>query len=188
MQKRRDMRRTDWKRILKRDYVAERCTFQGVEGIASLIMIREITQPLTVRNGDHDVTIVDRGMSWVQVALQDQYVWATVMFDRQGRLLQLYFDITNGNCLEPADNPTFEDLYLDIVMEPDGSLYVLDRNELDEAFKAGKITAEQYERTVAEGERLYKWLQEHGQAFAAFGCEQRMKLKGLLENGQVSAR
>ena len=103
-------------------------------------------------------------------------------------MLQLYFDITNGNCLEPADNPTFEDLYLDIVMEPDGSLYVLDRDELDEAFKAGKITAEQYERTVAEGKRLYKWLQEHGQAFAAFCCEQRMKLKGLLENGQVSAR
>jgi len=183
-----DMRRSDWKRILKREYVADTCCFQGLEGISSLLMINEITQPLTVRNGNHDVTIVDVGMSWLQIAMQNQYVWVTAMFDPQDRLLQIYFDITNGNHLEPKDNPTFEDLYLDIVMEPDGTLYVLDREELDEAYEAGKITLEQYERTISEGEKLYQYLKEHGQVFADFCCEQMMKLKGIHADGKTAAR
>lgn len=183
-----DMRRSDWKRILKRDYVADSCCFQGMEGIASLIMIREITQPLTVRNGNHEVTIVDEGISWLQIALRDQYVWVTAMFDPQDRLLQIYFDITNGNHLEPSENPTFEDLYLDIVMEPDGTLYILDRDELDEAYAKEKISFEQYERTIREGQKLYRYLQENGTFFAEFCCEQMMKLKGMQIHGEAAAR
>ena len=150
-----------------------------------MLWIHEVAQPLTVRNGDHDVTIADKGMTWLQIAMPDQHVWVTAMFDDQGHVLQIYFDITNGNCLEPADNPTFEDMYLDIVMEPDGALYVLDRDELDEALKAKQITEKQHARTVEEGERLYRWLEEHGQAFILFCCEQRMKLKELRENGKA---
>ena len=183
-----DMRRSDWKRILKRDYVYDSCCFRGMEGIASLITIHEITKPLTVHNGNHSVTIVDRGISWLQLAMREQYVWVTAMFDPQDRLLQIYFDITDGNHLESGDNPTFEDLYLDIVMEPDGALYVLDREELDEAYEAGKITLEQYERTISEGEKLYQYLKEHGQIFADFCCEQMMKLKGIHADGKTAAR
>lgn len=185
MQKHRDMRRTDWKRILKKDYIWKRCVYQEIDGIASLLLIREIAQPLKVRNGNHDVTVVEEGFSWLQIALRDQYVWVTAMFDQHDRLLQVYFDITDGNHLEPSENPTFEDLYLDIVMEPDGSLYVLDCDELDEAFKAGKITQEQYERTIRVGERLYQWLLEHGQTFADFCREQMLGLKGMHENGKA---
>ena len=184
MQKRRDMRRTDWKRILKRDYVWDRCVYQGIEGIAALIVIREITHPLTVRNGNHEVTIVDKEMAWLQIALRDQYVWVTAMFDKNGQLLQIYFDLTNGNCLEPADNPTFEDLYLDIVMEPSGQLYLLDEDELEEAFAAGEITEKQYQRTIDEGQQLHRWLTEHGQDFAEFCCDQMRKLKGMQANGK----
>lgn len=183
MQKHRDMRRTDWKRILKRDYVWDHCAYQGIEGIASLITIWEVSQPLTVRNGDHDVTIVDQGMYWLQIAPKDQYVWVTAMFDQQDRLLQIYFDSTDGNCLEHSENPTFDDLYLDIVMEPEGQLYLLDRDELEEAFSEGAITVQQYQRTVAEGEKLFQWLTEHGQEVCAFCCAQMKKLKGMQGNG-----
>ncbi len=188
MQKRRDMRRTDWKRILKRDYVWDTCSYLGMEGISSLILIHKITEPLTVRNGDHDVTIVEEGLSWLQIAFRDQYIWVTAMFDQQDRLLQIYFDITDGNHLEPVENPIFDDMYLDIVMEPDGMLYVLDRDELDEAYQTKKISPEQYERTLREGERLFAWLEKNAQAFADFCCRQRMKLKGMQKNGQAGAR
>ena len=183
MQKRRDMRRTDWKRILKRSYTAKRFVCQGMEGISSLILIQEITEPLVVRNGNHEVTIVDVGISWLQIALRDQHVWVTAMFDPQDRLLQIYFDITAGNYLEPEDNPTFEDLYLDIVMEPDGTLYVLDRDELDEALEAEKISEELYQKALEEGDKLYRMLAEHGQAFAEFCCTEMHSLKEELVNG-----
>lgn len=186
--KRKDMRRSDWKRILKRKYVWDRCTFQEKEGIASLILIREVVQPLVVRNGDHEVTIVDQGMSWLQIAFRNQYVWVTAMFDRHDRLLQIYFDITDGNQLEPADNPTFEDMYLDIVMEPDGSLFELDREELDEAYATGIVSEKQYQKSISEGQKLYCWLKENGLAFAEFCCTQMKKLKGQLKDGTDRTR
>lgn len=185
MQKRRDMRRTDWKRIVKKEYIWDRCFCEGIEGIVSLIVMHEITQPLSVLNGNHEVTIVDQGMCWLQFALRDQYVWVTAMFDQHEQLLQIYFDLTNGNRLEPADNPTFEDLYLDIVMEPDGRLYLLDCDELDAAFEAEMITEQQYHRTISEGEKLYQRLTAHGQEFCTFCCEQMLKLKGMLKNGKA---
>ena len=98
------MRRTDWKRILKRDYQYGSCALGGIDGIASLITIHEVTQPLKVLNGEHEVTIVDKGISWLQIALREQYVWVTAMFDPQGRLLQVYFDVTNGNPQYIASN------------------------------------------------------------------------------------
>lgn len=178
MSKYKNMRRSDWKRILEKDYAYQRCSFQGLEGIASLITIHRITQPLTVRNGDHSVTIVDQGMRWLQIALRDQYVWLTAMFDRQDRLLQVYFDITNGNCLEDEEDPTFEDMYLDIVMEPDGMLYVLDQDELDEALQSGAITLQQHAKTLQEGQKLHTWLTLHWQECVCFCCEQMKSLKG----------
>jgi len=182
MKKRREMQRTDWKRIVKRDYVTAPCECQGIQGIASLILISDVTQPLTVRNGDHNVTIVDKGMTWLQIALENQSVWGTAMFDQQDRLLQIYFDITDGNCLEPANNPSFTDLYLDVVLEPDGALYVLDRDELDDALAAGEITAWQHEKAVAEGEKLFRWLEAHWKEAVSFCYEQLTELKGKMEN------
>ena len=178
------MRRTDWKRILKRDYQYGSCALGGIDGIASLITIHEVTQPLKVLNGEHEVTIVDKGISWLQIALREQYVWVTAMFDPQGRLLQVYFDVTNGNCLENPENPTFEDLYLDIVMEPDGTLYLLDRDELDDALENGEITEKQYARTIETGEQLYRWLALHWQEFVSFCCDQRLRLKGMQQSGK----
>lgn len=177
MKKRRDMQRTDWKRILKREYLSDRCVYQGMEGISSLIRIREITEPLTVRNGVHEVTIVAEGISWLQIALKEQFFWVTAMFDPQDRLLQIYFDITDGNCLDSEDNPSFDDMYLDIVMEPDGMLHVLDRDELDEALETGEIDGRQHQKGLDECEKLHRMLVGHGLEFADFCCMEMRRLK-----------
>ncbi len=177
MLKRKDMKRSDWHRILRREYRCGPCQFQGMNGISSVLLLQEITEPMTVHYEHGDVTIVQKGDTWLQLAFPDTYFWTTAMFDEQNRLLQIYFDITDGCCFEDASNPTFEDLYLDIVMEVDGTLHVLDRDELDEALEAGEITHAQHERAVREGERLYQYLSAHGQAFADFCHQQMMKLK-----------
>lgn len=177
MLKRKDMRRTDWRRILQREYRFAECSYQGKRGISSILLLQKVTEPLTIHYEHGDVTIVNEGDTWLQIAFQDSFYWVTAMFDRNNDLLQIYFDITNGNRLEPQDNPTFDDLYLDIVMEPDGTLHVLDRDELDGALMAGEITPELHQKAIHECDRLYAFLDKHWQEFAAFCCEQMMKLK-----------
>ena len=50
----RDMRRSDWHRIIERRYTVRPCNFQGMEGVVSLLQIRKVTEPLMVpgENGE----------------------------------------------------------------------------------------------------------------------------------------
>ncbi len=173
----RDMRRSDWHRILEREYTASPCTFQGMEGVVSLLQIQKVTEPLMVpgENGEK-VLIADAGYSWLQVAFREQFFWATVMFDKEGRFMQGYFDITAGNIFDDTDNPKFRDMYLDLVLLDDGRILVLDGDELEEAFKESEITEEQYRKTIEEGEKLHRFLQESGKDFLQFCREWRETL------------
>lgn len=172
----RDMRRSDWHRILERKYTVSPCSFQGMEGVVSLLQIQKVTGPLTVKNEDGDILIADKGFSWLQVAFKEQFFWATVMFDDQGKFLQAYFDITAGNTFEDMDNPRFQDMYLDLVLLGDGRIQVLDRDELDEALEQKEITEEQYQKTLEAGEKLYLFLLKNWKEFLQFCSEWRNQL------------
>lgn len=157
----RDMYRTDWTRIKKREYISRECTINGRPARESLILIREITEPLTVSSAGMPVKIVEKNYSWIQLAQKDAFWWLTAMFDEQGTLLQMYFDITAGNLFDNPENPTFRDMYLDVVLRPDGVVVKLDEDELDEALEKGEITPAEYEQTITACEELISFLQEN---------------------------
>ena len=173
----RDMRRSDWHRILERRYTVKPCTFQNMEGVVSLLEIQKVTNPLTVHYEDGDVLIADEGYSWLQLAFKDQFFWATVMYDNKGEFMQGYFDITGGNTFEDMENPKFQDMYLDLVLLKDGGIQVLDREELNEALEQKEITAEQYQQTVMAGEKLFSFLKENKEEFLRFCKEWREELQ-----------
>ena len=175
----RDMRRSDWHRILERKYTVSPCSFQDMEGVVSLLQIQKVTEPLLVpgENGEK-VLIADKGFSWLQVAFKEQFFWATVMYDEQGQFLQAYFDITAGNTFENMENPKFQDMYLDFVLLNDGRILVLDKDELEEALERKEITEKEYVQAINAGEELYRFLQENGEVFLQFCTEWRKKLLG----------
>lgn len=158
-----DMYRSDWKRILKREYFSRGCDICGLPGRESLLVIREISSPLTVSSAGMPVKIVEKNYSWIQVAQKDALWWLTAMFDEQGVLLQMYFDITAGNCFDQPENPTFRDMYLDLVLRPDGVVVKLDEDELNEAIEQGEITHAEYDRTIAACDALHGFLTAHPQ-------------------------
>lgn len=173
----RDMRRSDWHRILERRYTVRPCCFQGMEGVVSLLEIQKVTEPLLVPGEDgKKVLIADKGFCWLQVAFKEQFFWATIMFDDKGKFMQGYFDITGGNSFADMENPTFTDMYLDFVLLDGGRILILDRDELDEALEQKEISEEQYQQTVKEGEKLYRFLQENGEEFLQFCSEWRDRL------------
>ena len=155
----RKMRRDDWQRVLEKDVFIRDFTMNGQKGKISLLKIRRVTQPLAVAHGENKVIIADVNYSWLQIALDGQFFWLTAMFDEEDRLLQIYIDMTNGN-VASAENPYFEDMYLDYVVAGN-RVWELDRDELDEAFHSGAITPAQYERTLSEGEKVFAYLRAH---------------------------
>ena len=173
MRKIKDMQRKEWTRITKRQYKWIEMFSLGKRYIASTIEIEEVTSPLTLHYESGDLTIANRGDTWLQMAEENGYIWMTAMFDKQDALTQVYFDMTNGNDLMESSDPTFEDMYLDVVAEKDGTLHILDRDELDEAYHNGDITREEYQRSISECERLCAYLRENWCEFALF-CRQQM--------------
>ena len=116
--------------------------------------------------------------SWLQVAFKEQFFWATMMYDDKGEFMQGYFDITGGNSFEDMENPTFQDMYLDLVLTKDGKIQVLDQEELWEALEKKDITEEQYRKTVAEGEKLHRFLGEKQEELLQFCSQWRERLLG----------
>jgi len=157
----RDMRRTDWTRITRRRYISREYTINGNRARESLILLDEITAPLIVDSVGKRVKIVEKDYSWLQIAEEGQKWWLTSMFDERSTLLQLYFDITAGNLFDDTDNPRFRDMYLDVVMNPDGDITVLDADELSDALARGEITTGEYTQTRQACDELYRLLSAH---------------------------
>ena len=133
--KTKNMKRTDWRRLLEKSYAVRDCAPWGYPGRESILRIHKVSQPLWVKEGYGRICIADAGHSWVQVACHGQPYWLTAMFDRKDCFLQIYFDIARPPCFDDPDDPTFEDLYLDVVLTSKLELAILDREELEEALK-----------------------------------------------------
>ena len=93
----------------------------------------------------------------------------TTLYDREGKLVNLYFDITAGNCFDDLENPCFRDMYLDIVAS-NGHLEILDQKELDEALEQHDITREEYDHTQQVCEELYGYLRKNPECVVRW-CE-----------------
>lgn len=152
--KRREMKRSDWKRIIKRKYITKNINIQGIEGVAGLIYMEQVSAPLE-KNG---ITIVKEGYKWLQIALKDQNFWVTAMFDENDDFVQIYFDVTLKNHFDIPDNPQFDDLFIDIVLTTDRSVIVLDSDELNQALEEGIISNQEYDLGKSTSKKLCNYL------------------------------
>ncbi len=169
----RSIDRPNWNRILKRTMHRRPVCIDGHEGLAHILIMDEVREPL-VKNG---ITIVEQGMTWLQIALRDTRFWLTAMFDQGNRLVQIYFDIAAAVHFDDPLVPTFEDMYLDLLLYPDGHHKVLDEDELDQALAAGEITEGAYRTARKDLEQLISFLQSHGQEVMQFCTREMIALK-----------
>lgn len=180
--KTKDMRACRWQRVTKRRFYLRSGEKGGKKYAASLMFIDEVTAPFINARG---VTLAGAGYIWLQYAPEGERWWLTAAFDPDGTLLQMYFDITDGNRFTDPDDPDFDDLYLDVILDPDHTVTVLDRDELDEAFALGDITEEQYNNALTECDRLVRLLSSRPEEAYSKCTVLRDSLKSACE-GDVS--
>lgn len=147
------MSRSDWKRILRRETAYMDISSGDMRGEASLLHILKVTKPLAVFSIDRNITICDNGYYWLQLAFENKNWWLTVMFNPQSECFQYYIDITKQNIVD-GDNSCFDDLMLDIIVQPDGRSSLLDMDELTEALAEGNISKDDYSLAIRTSEEL----------------------------------
>lgn len=174
--RRKEMKRSTWKRIIKRQYIAENAVFDGMDGVAGLLFIEKVANPLSA-NG---VLIADEGFKWLQFAPKGKNFWITAMFDQNDGFVQIYFDITSENFFQEQDNPSFDDLFIDLVLTTEGELQLLDEDELEQALCDKVVTPEQYNLAKTSANQLFEYVKENKERLVKFCFDKMTELKSKL--------
>ena len=176
--KRKELGRYGWRNILERNDF--HCCWEKncQQGEAALIHIIKAAKTGIGQFRGEPVVIYQDDYHWLQIAMADCHWWLTVMVDSQGKITQYYFDITLENQLLGSRDSWFTDMYLDIVMMPDGRLDLLDADELDEALGCGEITEEQHRLAYAWAQELMAELPAKLPKLKIFCEEMFAQLKG----------
>lgn len=110
-------------------------------GIVCSVKIQNVSKPKYVKKGKETLCIIDNGYSLIEAYPDDGKYALTIMFDDKGKLIEWYFDIAKTVGTENGI-PFEDDLYLDLVIMPDGESIVLDEDELLSARDKGLISQE----------------------------------------------
>lgn len=145
----RGMKRNEFRRIIKSSLKMKNIETDCFKGIAGLLDIIKTDGEWWVTSSLGKVMIASPNYQWLQIAPDHAKWWLTVMFDEQGKLIQYYFDIIKSRYISESGEPRFVDMYLDIVMMPDGRYEVLDRGELELAYRNGWVSEFDYRRALA---------------------------------------
>lgn len=169
------MSRGEWRRVTAKKQIICDYSFAQKNGKISLLRILEVRKPFIMHYENEAVKLADKNYSWVQLAMENDFAWFTVMFDEQDRFLQIYIDVTAGNHTGD-DDPWFEDLYLDYVID-EKQIMKLDLDELEAAYAKGILTAAEYQEILAHGRMIEEYLKEHHQDLIVFFKDLLARLK-----------
>lgn len=151
--------RFDWRLVLEKRFVVQRIDTPEYHGYVTLLHIDEIREPLYVLFEGQKVLIADRGYDWLQHFPDGAHYALLTAFDAQGELVQWYIDVVGCMGLDERGIPWYEDLYLDIVISPEGKALLLDVGELDEALRSDEVTGTTYNFVWREASTLLNALE-----------------------------
>jgi predicted RNA-binding protein associated with RNAse of E/G family len=108
--------RSDWKRVLEREYAQSFLETETIKGHITLLKIVKAAEPLYVNYYDRSICIVEDGYLWLQQFPSDKHHSVTTMFDAKGEIVQWYIDICYMNGVSSDNVSWMDDLFLDIVV------------------------------------------------------------------------
>ena len=144
----------EWKCILSKEMSGKTVHTDWLEGYIGLIEIKEVSKAQIWKFHGEDIVVCDRGRKWLSVLPRDDWYCMTAMMDAEGRVLVWYIDMIAAQGTDADGVPYFDDLYLDLVVYPDGTVIEDDRDELEEALAKQDITREQFELALETSRRL----------------------------------
>lgn len=177
----RDIKRNDWKRIIKKETIVEDIKNNVFEGKICFLKVKEVKEPLSVTSPIGKVTIADSNYSNLIIAPKNANWWLTVMFDANDNLIQSYFDITKTNNFDVENNPYFVDMKLDVCIPCDGEATIMDEDELKEVLFCGKISQEDYENAYKTANNIIEFYNSNKKVFYKFIYDNFEKYKNRME-------
>lgn len=140
---------------------------EGFKGHIGRLDILEVSEPQVWRFNGEKITVCDKGLKWLSILPGEDYYCITAMLDETEQVLLWYIDMIAEQGVAEGI-PWFDDLYLDLVVYPDGTIKVDDLDELEEALENREITEGQFHLAVETAKRLQEGLLSNVDRFQEF--------------------
>lgn len=125
---------------------------------------KKISTPFILDKG---LCIQDTNYKWLEFYNYDSKIRLTAVYDNNNKIIEWYFDMAQKIGKEDGI-PYEDDIYLDVVLTPDGQTILLDEDELKEAFERHEITSKEYEETYKIAYDLIEKIKENQVKVKAF--------------------
>lgn len=158
----------EWKCIISKDLSEKRVNSELLNGYIGLIEIKEVSEAQIWKFRGKDIVVCDRGRKWLSILPQDDWYCITAMMDVEGNILLWYIDMIAEQGIDTDGVPYFDDLYLDLVVYPDGTIVVDDMDELEDALSKEDITQAQYDLAIETSDRLQRGMLSNISSFTEY--------------------
>ncbi|AQQ52630.1 DUF402 domain-containing protein [Planococcus lenghuensis] len=152
--------RNGWERIKRKETAKTYIETEEFVGYVTLFRALQVTEPLEFEYRGQVVRVLGDGYTWLQHFPEHERYSLTTMFDENGKVVQWYIDVCRRNGVE-NDRPFMEDLFLDIIVLPDGEVLQVDTADLEQALEDGVIGEDLYETSWNEMNRIYNLVENN---------------------------
>ena len=136
-------------------FIQKRIVEDYFKGYICKINVDEVSSPIVAKTKQGEITLLGNNYEW-HIAYPDGEKYAlTIMYDDNKNIVEWYFDIAKELGIYNGI-PYEDDLYLDLVIKPDGTYTVLDEEELKNALDKEIISKEDYDDAFLTVNRLIK--------------------------------
>lgn len=141
--------------VLEVDQKIKTFNHKGFTGDIYLNNFKRIAFPYFLENG---ICIQDTNYKWLGFYDYNSKIRLTAIYNEEDEIVEWYFDIAREIGKENGI-PYEDDLYLDVVLRPNGKIILLDEDELKEAFERKEMTKEELEEAYKIANELMKKLE-----------------------------
>ena len=144
----------EWKCIISKNRTGKQVDMPQLKGYLGLLTINTVSEKQIWKYNKNDVVVCDNGYHWLTIMPSDDFYCLTVMMDDSYEMKVCYIDMIDTQGYDDDGVPYFYDLYLDLIVYPDGNIITDDMDELQEALKMGEITDVQYHQAITTSQKL----------------------------------
>ena len=155
------------------EYFQKRVENDKFKGYVCKVKLNNINKPLIVYNGKNNVCIKDNDYVWYEAYPDNANYAITIMFDQNNNLIEWYFDVAKNIGLENGI-PYEDDLFLDMIITPNGEKIIIDEDELIDALNKKVIEQNDVDlayKTIKELEIKYVNDLEYLKQLTNYFCE-----------------
>lgn len=139
----------EWVCIREKTRAGQAVRMENFRGYVGLMHILAVEEVQTWHFNGESMVVCDAGMQWLTMLPENGEYCITAMLDSNARPLVWYIDMIDAQGIDENGVPWFDDLYLDLVVYPGGTVLTDDRDELDAALQSGEITPGQHAKALA---------------------------------------